>query len=470
MRLPLTLNIQIGRKLADKTKDEIMTEVVDLFGSGEIRAVQICYNTIRVTFLSPDVLKKAKESTGVHIFGMWCPILGGGPPVTVVNLFDYPYEETDEKIAEVFGAYGEVRRVRHQSFVSRSSVFTGTRLVSLVLKSGHTLPRFIYIDGYNCRIWYRGQPLICNLCAIQGHKSANCPNKDKCRRCGASGHFARTCPNPWGTDPLVVSDPPVAPAEAPSEPAAVSSCGPLVDLGGDPSVDLPDGPSVPNNTGEVAQGAGPSDALATAASGTSDVRSEIENIFAQDLSDFSSVVDSYGSQSILLAVGDQSNKDIDEDNIHESSTVESNIGDVNLIEIADDIANEIINESRKEVATESDVDMSEAVNEDCEEIVLLEGVSGGGICVENDSFNANSEESVRCSGHTLADDEDSIDLGADRPSKKRTRDRSRSKDPLHHRSSGKVQKVQRVNTRSCLLCCLVALLGSPNGGFSFTQC
>lgn len=132
MRLPLTLNIQTGKKLADKSKDEIMTEVVKLYGTVkcEIRAVQICYDTIRVTFLSQDIFKKAKESTGVHIFGMWCPILGGGPPVTVVNLFNYPFEEADEKIAEVFGAYGDVKRIRHQSYVSCSSVYTGTRLVS----------------------------------------------------------------------------------------------------------------------------------------------------------------------------------------------------------------------------------------------------------------------------------------------------------------------------------------------------
>ena len=35
---------------------------------------------------------------------------------------------------------------------------------------------------------------------MQGHKSADCPNRDKCRRCGVSGHFARSCPNPWGSE------------------------------------------------------------------------------------------------------------------------------------------------------------------------------------------------------------------------------------------------------------------------------
>jgi len=223
----------------------------------------------------------------------------------------------------------------------------------------------------------------------------------------------------------------------------VPSCGQLVDLGGNPSVDPPVGPTVSNDAEEVAQGAGSSDAPAAAASGTSGA--ELENIFAQELSGFSSVVDSYGSQSILLAVGDKSNDNVNEDNteICESSTVESNEGDINLIEIADEIANEIINETHKEVATESNVEMSEVVNDDCEEIVLLEGDSGGGICVEDDSLNANSEESVRCSGLTLADDEDSMDPDPNRPSKKRTRDRSRSKDSLHHRSSGKVQKASK---------------------------
>jgi len=36
---------------------------------------------------------------------------------------------------------------------------------------------------------------------VQGHKSATCLDKDKCRLCRQPGHFARNCPNPWGTTP-----------------------------------------------------------------------------------------------------------------------------------------------------------------------------------------------------------------------------------------------------------------------------
>ena len=49
------------------------------------------------------------------------------------------------------------------------------------------------VDGCLCRLRYRGQPLVCNLCAVQGHSSANGPSKDKCRKCGKTGHFARNC-------------------------------------------------------------------------------------------------------------------------------------------------------------------------------------------------------------------------------------------------------------------------------------
>lgn len=51
-----------------------------------------------------------------------------------------------------------------------------------------------------CRVWYKGQQLICNVCATPGHRSFDCLNKNKCHLCRAEGHFACSCPNPWGHD------------------------------------------------------------------------------------------------------------------------------------------------------------------------------------------------------------------------------------------------------------------------------
>ena len=110
----------------------------------------------------------------------------------MVHVFDYPYEEEDGFIRDVFKDFGEVKGVKKQTYLFDKSIYTGTRLVSLVLKGSP--PRALTINGYLCRIWYKGQPLVCNLCGVQGHKSSACPNRDKCRRCGQSGHFACACP------------------------------------------------------------------------------------------------------------------------------------------------------------------------------------------------------------------------------------------------------------------------------------
>ena len=32
------------------------------------------------------------------------------------------------------------------------------------------------------------------MCSVEGHRAADCPNSDTCRRCGSTGHFARACP------------------------------------------------------------------------------------------------------------------------------------------------------------------------------------------------------------------------------------------------------------------------------------
>ena len=218
MRLPKTLNVQIGRKLSGKSKDEIMKEVLRVFRAHGVIAVQLMYDTIQVTFKTVEGLDAAKRQDGVHLFGLWCRILGGGPPLTMVHVFDYPFEESDAVVTDAFKDFGEVKKVKDQTSITDPEVFTGTRFVLLILRTNP--PRSLLIGGYLCRVWYKGQPLVCNLCGVQGHKSANCPNKDKCRLCGKSGHFARQCQDAWNraacaADRAVAPEPEGALAPAP---------------------------------------------------------------------------------------------------------------------------------------------------------------------------------------------------------------------------------------------------------------
>lgn len=86
-----------------------------------------------------------------------------------------------------------------------------------MVRRGH-IPRFVIINGYRCKVWYKGQPLKCDICSGD-HKAASCPHKGKCIRCGEKGHFARNCQNAWGN---------AAPAEAAPGPPGDSSVDPVV--------------------------------------------------------------------------------------------------------------------------------------------------------------------------------------------------------------------------------------------------
>lgn len=236
MRLAKTVNVQIGRKLSGKSKDEILKAIFDCFNLYGVIAVQIGYDVVRVSFTTNAGYAHATKSSGVRLFGMWCLILGGGPPLTTLHIFDCPYEEDDSDISRVCSDFGEVKSVKKQKYISDPNIFTGTRLVSVALSS--SLPRSLTIGGYLCRVWYRGQPLVCNLCSVQGHKSADCPNKDKCRRSGATGHFARNCKNAWGTEAAGNVNPPPEQASGGGDPASEQSSGGYTSLASITEVNL----------------------------------------------------------------------------------------------------------------------------------------------------------------------------------------------------------------------------------------
>ena len=174
-----------------------MSEVVTAF-SQPLIGVKIGFETIRVTFRDVESFWTAHSKTHVPIFGINCVVQGGGPPLTMVHIFDLPAQFSDDPVKQVLSGFGEVRNVKRQKYIGRPDIETGTRLVLMAFRV--IPPRLVSIDGYFCRLWFKGQPIICNLCNVLGHKSADCPNRDKCRRCGVSGHFARSCPNARGSE------------------------------------------------------------------------------------------------------------------------------------------------------------------------------------------------------------------------------------------------------------------------------
>lgn len=112
-----------------------MKAVDKAFNKFGITAIQICHEIIRVSFVTKTGYDNARKMPGVHLFGLYCPIAGGGPPATMLHIFDYPHEEDNLEIRRVCADFGTVKGVKRQTYLTNSDIFTGTRLVTVVLSS-----------------------------------------------------------------------------------------------------------------------------------------------------------------------------------------------------------------------------------------------------------------------------------------------------------------------------------------------
>lgn len=114
------------------------------------------------------------------------------PRVVNVNVYNYPFRFSDVPIATILGYYGSIKNLGFQRWTNIPDVSTGTRLVCMtVLKEN---PRCLFINGFHCKIWYREQPLTCDICS----KMATRPQIALIRvdASDQSGHMACDRPNP----------------------------------------------------------------------------------------------------------------------------------------------------------------------------------------------------------------------------------------------------------------------------------
>ena len=117
------------------------------------------------------------------------------PPVpwSMVVIYNYPYEYSNDDIESALKFFGEVGEIRYQQWSNLPGVSTATRLVRM--KREKNIPRFMQIGRFRCKVWYRGQPITCDICRKDGHTAGTCPDKGKCRLCDQIGHMARECPS-----------------------------------------------------------------------------------------------------------------------------------------------------------------------------------------------------------------------------------------------------------------------------------
>lgn len=123
---------------------------------------------------------------------LWSPLPPPPPDWVNVVVYNYPYDAPNSYISDALGSFGTIQGVRFQHWTNLPEIATGTRVVRVNLKS--SIPRFVMINSYRWKIWYRGQPTYCDICKEGTHIAFSCPYKGKCLACKGVGHFARNCP------------------------------------------------------------------------------------------------------------------------------------------------------------------------------------------------------------------------------------------------------------------------------------
>ncbi|KAJ7360263.1 hypothetical protein OS493_016893 [Desmophyllum pertusum] len=114
-KLARTINLIVGRKLGGMSKEDIMKAVLSAFPGLCIVAVQIGFEVVRVSFASNEDFTKARSMNGIKIKQAWCKIQGGGPPITMLHLFDFPHEGLELSVEQVMRGFGEVVKVKKQT-------------------------------------------------------------------------------------------------------------------------------------------------------------------------------------------------------------------------------------------------------------------------------------------------------------------------------------------------------------------
>ena len=196
--LSRSLDVKLG-VFPDKPSDsDVAKSLWDFFNEAaqfKVVAIQRCPNRIaRVTFEvgGEAVLSDFLEGETILVRGVECHVTFPAPPAENVLVYHFPYEKDDRQVKEVLSRYGSIKNVTYQSWTNLEGVHTGTRIVKMD-RTGE-IPRSLMIGGHRCKIWYRGQAVVCDICRGAGHVAAKCPAKGNCFRCHEPGHRAQECP------------------------------------------------------------------------------------------------------------------------------------------------------------------------------------------------------------------------------------------------------------------------------------
>ena len=208
----------------------MLPKLLEILNLEDLRCVQFLRGgRVRVSFREKAV-RDHFLSEGMRLDDQAIPVTRDAEKVTVLYIRDLPYEVASDDVIDFFSSFGEVLTVERSVATDTPSLCNGNRVLKMVVNED--LPYFISVCGYQCRVWYRGQPIQCFVCRQPGHRAQSFPLSGRCRYCHQVGHMARDCAQAWDPTPLAVS----ADIRTDVDESSVSDSGTII----------PDEPSVPD--------------------------------------------------------------------------------------------------------------------------------------------------------------------------------------------------------------------------------
>ena len=192
---PCTLVVQFPAEVYRSTGESVvLPELLKSVDVPKVRCVQFIRNgLVRVTFTDAASCDAALSS-GVAFRGDRLPVSPVSARSRLVYLRDLPAEVPVPFVKAALSSYGTVHDVTAMEHSGYPGLLNGTRLVKVTLEND--IPSTVHIRGFDCRVWYQGQPQACAVCRSYRHRVRECPLNGLCRRCHQAGHVARECREP----------------------------------------------------------------------------------------------------------------------------------------------------------------------------------------------------------------------------------------------------------------------------------